>query len=305
MKILVTGAAGFLGSHLVDRLVADGHRVTGLDDLSSGRLGNLTTARRSKGLHFHNVDVTTSDVQEVIAREGPDIVCHLAARRAGSPLTDSEVNVLGTQRVLLACAHHEVQRVVIASDATALYASAPNAVTERAGLAPATPFGADHVAAESYLDAYRRRYGLQGVALRVGCVYGPRQERGVVASFAKALTRGAPGTIFGDGSTTRDLVHVEDVVDAFLRCLGGKGDGRRLNIGTGVATTIREVHTLVAQTAKAADAPDYAPARAGEPQHVVLDSSAARRALGWEPSTELAEGIAETVSWRAEQRTKS
>ncbi|MCU1595946.1 MAG: UDP-glucose 4-epimerase, partial [Frankiales bacterium] len=137
--------------------------------------------------------------------------------------------------------------------------------------------------------------------LRLGNVYGPRQdphgEAGVVAIFARALLAGRTARIFGDGTSSRDYVHVDDVVDAFLRCLEGRGDGRRLNVGTGVATTVRSLHSLVAAAAGAPDAPDFAAVRPGELQAIALDSSAARRALGWEPAADLAEGIAQTVEW--------
>lgn len=307
MRILVTGAAGFIGSHLVDRLVADGHRVTGLDDLSTGKLANLADARRGKGFGFHRFDITSTDLLELVARDRPDVVCHLAAqmdvrRSVADPLHDTRTNVLGTVNVLEACVRAGVPRVVFASSGGTVYGEPPSLpVTERAALHPQSPYGAAKVAGETYLDAYRRLHGLQGVALRLGNVYGPRQdphgEAGVVAIFARTLLAGKTARIFGDGSSSRDYVHVQDVVDAFLRCLGGKGDGRRLNVGSGVQTTVRELHALVAKAAGVADAPEFAPVRPGELQAIALDSGAARRALGWEPSADLAEGIAETVAW--------
>ena len=312
MRILVTGAAGFIGSHLVDRLVADGHRVTGLDDLSTGSLKNLTTARKGKGFGFHRFDITSTDLIEVVARDRPDVVCHLAAqmdvrRSVTDPLHDTRSNVLGTVNVLEACVRAEVPRVVFASSGGTVYGEPPSVpVTERAALHPASPYGAAKVAGEAYVEAYRRLHGLQGAILRLGNVYGPRQdphgEAGVVAIFARAMTKGKTARIFGDGSSSRDYVYVDDVVDAFLRCLGGKGDGRRLNVGTGVATTVRTVHTLLAAAAKAVDAPAFAPRRPGELQAIALDSSAARRALGWEATTRLEDGLAETVEWVAAQR---
>ena len=312
MRVLVTGAAGFIGSHLVDRLVADGHRVAGLDDLSTGSLKNLADARKHKGLSFHRFDITSDDLREVVARDRPDVVCHLAAqmdvrKSVLDPLHDTRTNVLGTVNLLDACVRAEVPRVLFASSGGTVYGDpATLPVTERAGLAPASPYGAAKVAGETYLEAYRRLHGLQGAVLRLGNVYGPRQdphgEAGVVAIFAQAMTRGQTAKIFGDGTSSRDYVHVEDVVDAFLRCLGGKGDGRRLNIGSGVATTVRQLHSLVARAAKVADAPDFAPARPGELHAISLDSSAARRALGWQAGTALEVGLAETVEWVAGQR---
>ena len=312
MRILVTGAAGFIGSHLVDRLVADGHRVTGIDDLSTGSLANLAEARRSKTFGFHRFDITSPDFALLVGRDRPDVVCHLAAqmdvrKSVVDPLHDTRVNVVGTVNVLDACVHASVQRVLFSSSGGTVYGEPPSLpVSERAALHPSSPYGAAKVAGETYLSAYQRLHGLQGVALRLGNVYGPRQdprgEAGVVAIFARVLLAGKAARIFGDGSSRRDYVHVEDVVDAFVRCLGGKGDGRRLNIGTGVATTVRELHRLVALACGAPDAPEFAPTRPGELQAISLDSGAARRALGWEPSADLAEGLAQTVAWVRQSR---
>lgn len=307
VRVLVTGAAGFIGSHLVDRLVADGHRVTGLDDLSTGKLANLADARRSKDFGFHRFDITSPDLAALVERDKPDVVCHLAAqmdvrRSVADPLHDTRVNVLGTVNLLDACLRASVQRVVFASSGGTVYGEPPSIpVSERAALHPASPYGAAKAAGETYVSAYQRLHGMPGVSLRLGNVYGPRQdphgEAGVVAIFARALLNGKPTTIFGDGTSRRDYVHVEDVVDAFVRCLGGRADGRRLNIGTAVATTVRALHTLVAAAAGVPDAPDFAPVRPGELEAVALDSGAARRALGWEPVADLAEGIGQTVNW--------
>lgn len=296
MKVVVTGAAGFIGSHLVDRLVADGHRVTGLDDLSGGRLANLADARKTKGLSFHKFDLTERNLEDVLAREHPEVVFHLAALRSTDHQREAEVGVLGTANLLHACTRTEVQRVVFTSDATAVYAPARRAVSERAGLAPATAFGAAKAAAETFVESYQRRHGLRGVVLRLGTVYGPRQRRGVVAEMARAMAKGQPGTVYGDGSVARDLVHVDDVVDALLRCLGGKADGRRLNIGSGVATSMRSLHTMMATIAGVPDAPAYGPSRLGGLPAIALDSASARRALGWETTTTLAAGLEDLFS---------
>lgn len=292
MRVLVTGAAGFIGSHLVDRLVADGHRVTGLDDLTAGRLGNLSDARRAKGLYFHKFDITEPELEDVLAREHPEVVFHLAALRGSREV---EVGVLGTVNLLRACTRTEVQRVVLTSDATAVYAAARKPISERAGLGPTSGFGAAKVAAETYAETFQRSHGLPAVVLRLGTVYGVRDQRGVVACFAKAMARGRTATIFGDGAQTRDLVHVEDVVDALVRCLGGKADGRRLNIGSGAATSVRSLHTTMAGLAGVPDAPDFAASRPLDLQGIALESSAARRALGWETTTALEDGLAELL----------
>lgn len=311
MRALVTGAAGFIGSHLTDRLVADGHRVTGLDDLSTGSLRNVADARRHKGFGFHRFDITSDDLPELIARDRPDVVFHLAAqmdvrKSVGDPLGDTRTNVLGTVNVLESCVRAGVPRVVFASSGGTVYGEpATVPVTERAGLRPGSPYGAAKVAGETYVEAFRQLHGLQGVCLRLANVYGPRQdphgEAGVVAIFARALTSGRQARIFGDGTSARDYVHVDDVVEAFVRCADGRADGRRLNVGTGVATTVRELHRLVARAAGAADAPEFAAARPGELHAIALDSGAARRALGWEAAIGLEDGLARTVAWVTEQ----
>ena len=307
MKVLVTGAAGFIGSHLCDRLVADGHTVTGLDDLSTGKLANLATARRSKQFGFSNFDITSTDLVQLVAKERPDVVLHLAAqmdvrKSVADPLHDTRANVLGTVNVLEACVRNQVPRVVFASSGGTVYGTPPKLpATERMTLHPASPYGSAKAAGETYVAAYQRLHGLAGCSLRLGNVYGPRQdphgEAGVVSIFAGALAKGQPTKVFGDGTSTRDYVYVDDVVDAFLRCLGGKGDGRRLNIGSGTGTTVRQLHTAVARAVGAADAPEFAATRPGELHSIVLDVGQARRALGWEPVVGLEQGLAQTVDW--------
>ena len=307
MRVLVTGAAGFIGSHLCDRLVADGHRVTGLDDLSTGRLANLAVARKSKQFGFSNFDITSPDLQQLVARDEPDVVLHLAAqmdvrKSVTDPLFDTRTNVLGTVNVLEACIRNQVPRVVFASSGGTVYGTPPKLpATERMTLHPASPYGSAKVAGETYVAAYQRLHGLLGCSLRLGNVYGPRQdphgEAGVVSIFGGALAKGQPTRIFGDGTSTRDYIYVDDVVDAFVRCLGGKGDGRRFNIGSGSGTTVRQLHTLVARAVGAPDAPEFASARTGELQAITLDVGQARRALGWEPVVGLEQGLALTVDW--------
>ncbi len=275
MRLLVTGAAGFLGSHLVERLVADGHDVTGLDDLSTGALGNLAGSRRRKGFAFHHFDATSPLVADLLAREMPDVVVHLA------PV----VSVPMLQAALAGGS-----RVVLASSAV-VYGPTPQPVTERYGVHPATLAGAHHASAEAHLQAFLAQ-GLAGVALRFTTLYGPR-SRGVVTTWARALRAGRPTYVCGDGSASRDLLHVEDAVDAVLRCLGGRADGRRLNIGSGAGTTVRALHTLVAAAVGAPDAPEYRPAQGLA--SVRVDPGAARRALGWEATIDLESGIARTA----------
>ena len=306
MRVLVTGAAGFIGSHLVDRLLADGHDVSGLDDLSTGRLQNLAAARRAGGLHFSRFDLNGPGLAELVAHDRPEVVCHLAAqmdvrRSVADPLHDTRVNVLGTVNLLEACVRAGVRKVVFASSGGTIYGQ-PTVlpVTERAGLKPTSPYGAAKVAGEIYLGVYTALHDLTFTSLALGNVYGPRQdphgEAGVVAIFARAMIAGQPTTVYGDGSSSRDYVHVDDVVEAVTLVLGAAGDGRRLNVGSGVATTVRALHTLLATATGAPDTPAHAPVRLGELQAIALDSTALRRTTGWTPQVGLADGLAATVA---------
>ncbi len=311
MRILVTGAAGFIGSTLVDRLLAEGHEVVGVDNLSSGRLANLADARavnetRRGAFSFVRHDITTADFGAVVAAARPEVVCHLAAQidvrvSVKDPLLDARLNVLGTINTLQACVDSGVRKVIFTSSGGSIYGSpAKLPVSERASLAPESPYAAGKASGEMYLHAFRAMHGLAYTTLALGNVYGPRQdphgEAGVVAIFASALLAGGTTKIFGDGSSTRDYVYVDDVVHAFVLACGDKGDGRRFNIGTGVQTSVRELHTLIAEACGARDEPVHAEPRVGELQAIALDVGAAK-GIGWAPWTDIATGVAQTVDW--------
>jgi UDP-glucose 4-epimerase len=309
VRTLVTGAAGFIGSNLVDRLLAEGHHVVGIDDLSRGKLTNLAAAR-ALGEHrfsFVHCDITADDFGAIVAGAEPEVVFHLAAQmdvRASvrDPLEDARLNVLGTINVLEAARSAGVRKVVFTSSGGSIYGDPDKLpVSERASTDPHSPYAASKVCGEIYLGTYRNLYGLQSTSLALGNVYGPRQdphgEAGVVAIFCSAFLDGGQGTIYGDGTAVRDYVFVDDVVDAFVRAAGERGNGRRFNVGTGVGTSVRQLHKAIADAAGAPDEPRFAPPRLGELQAITLDVAAARHGIGWEPFTAMPEGIAQTLAW--------
>lgn len=309
MRLLVTGGAGFIGSHLVDRLVSTGADVYVMDDLSTGRRDNLTDAEATGRCKFIELDITDGRLAGVFADLRPDVVLHLAAqmdvrKSVADPLYDTRTNVLGTVNVLTAAVGAGVRKVVFASSGGTVYGEPESLpVHEDTELRPASPYGAAKVAGETYLAAFSRLHGIATTSLRLGNVYGPRQdphgEAGVVAIFGRALCEQRRATIFGDGTSSRDYVYVDDVVDAFLACLDHRTDGLVFNVGSGQETTIRQLHTLVAEACAAADDPVHEPARLGELQHIALDSSALMTATGWAPRVSLSEGLARTVRWIA------
>jgi UDP-glucose 4-epimerase len=305
--VLVTGAAGFIGSHLVDRLLADGFRVVGVDDLSTGRRSNLDGAAQQPAFDLAELDITSAAFRALVADVRPRAVLHLAAqmdvrKSVADPLHDARVNVLGTVNVLEAAVRSATPRVVFASSGGTVYGEPDSPrVREDAPLRPAAPYGAAKAAGEMYVQMYQRLYGIAGTSLALGNVYGPRQdphgEAGVVSIFARALGSGAGTTIFGDGTSARDYIYISDVVDAFVHCLSGQGTATRYNVGTGEATTVRELHRLLAELCGTADDPAWAPARLGELHTISLDSSALTEDTGWRAEVPLAEGLRDTVDW--------
>ena len=307
MRTLVTGAAGFIGSTLVDRLLTDGHSVVGVDDLSSGRSSNLEEAQQHPDFEFIKADIVDADLIGLLGETQPEAVFHLAAQidvrySVADPQFDSMINVVGTVRLAEAARRAGVRKVVHTSSGGSIYGAPVTFPTSEAvPIDPASPYAAGKVAGEVYLNMFRNLYGLECSHVAPSNVYGPRQdphgEAGVVAIFARALLSGKPTKIFGDGSDTRDYVFVDDLVDAFVKASGEAGGGQRFNIGTGVETSVRQLHTAIANTVGAPDEPEFHPARLGDLRRSCLDSGLAAEILGWRPQVEIDDGVARTVEF--------
>ena len=307
MKTLVTGGAGFIGSNLVDAVLARGDEVTVLDNLATGRRVNLDGAL-ANGARLAEVDVCdAAAVGAVFAEARPELVFHLAAqidvrRSVAEPAFDAAVNVGGTANVLDAARATEVGRVVFVSTGGALYGEGADKqlpLPESTPIAPLSGYGQSKFSAEGYLGLYERLYGLSGMSLRLGNVYGPRQdplgEAGVVAIFCGLLKDGGVPTVYGDGSQTRDYIYVGDVVAAALAA-GTTDLGGSVNIGTGREASVLDIVEILGRLAGRDDFdPKFAPARAGEVQRISLDASLAERELGWAPQTTLEQGLELTL----------
>jgi UDP-glucose 4-epimerase len=287
VRALVTGGAGFIGSNLVDALLAAGHEVSVIDDLSRGRRQQV-----SGDAELHALDITSEDIASVVGRIRPEVVFHHAAqidvrRSVSEPLLDTEINVAGTVNLLQACVGAEVRRVVFASSGGAIYGDTELRPTpEDHSPAPASHYGAAKLCGEVYGAVYHHLYGLEFVALRYGNVYGPRQdphgEAGVVAIFAQRLLSGGDAVISGDGLQTRDFVYVDDVVRANIRA----ADCERLgsyNIGTATETDVNRVYSLIAAACGVDRPARHGPPRAGEQRRSSLDIRAAAAGFGWRP----------------------
>lgn len=311
MRAMVTGAAGFIGSTLVDRLLTDGHTVVGIDNLSSGKEINLDAARGNPDFAFVLADIVDHDLIALLGDVEPEVVFHLAAqidvrRSVSEPEFDASVNVVGTVRLAEAARRAGVRKVVHTSSGGSIYGVPTHyPVSESVPTDPESPYAAGKVAGEIYLNTFRHLYGMDCSHIAPANVYGPRQdphgEAGVVAIFARALLAGIPTRVFGDGSNTRDYVFVDDVVDAFARAAGEAGGGQRFNIGTGVETSDRQLHTVIAAAAGAPDDPAFAPARLGDVARSCLDVEKAATVLGWRPRVALADGAARTVQFFRDQ----
>jgi len=308
-NVLVTGGAGFIGSHLCDRLLAEGHRVVAVDDLSTGHIANLSEARGyGKAFTFFNMDVRADGLLPLFERHRPEVVMHLAAQPAvrasmKDPVHDASVNVMGLLNVLECCTKVGARKVVYAASGGTIYGEprkVPTKESAAAGGRPLSPYGVSKKVAIDYLGFYERYRGLAATSLALANVYGPRQdphgEAGVVAIFASKMIAGQAPAIFGDGNQTRDYVFVDDVVHAFALA-AERGDGRLVNVGTGLETSVNGLFRLLADITGFTGQPGSAPAPPGELRRSALDISLAAEVLGWRPWTHLEDGLGETVAF--------
>jgi len=315
-RALVTGAAGFIGSHVADLYIAHGYDVTVVDNLASGNRDNVP-----EGAAFHELDITEPEAATLVREGRFDVISHLAAqidvrRSVAEPAYDATVNILGTINLIEAVrASGYASRFIFSSTGGAIYGdfvTPPN--REPMPKDPESPYGIAKMSAELYLAAYGRLYGIDTVALRYANVYGPRQdphgEAGVVAIFCGRILDGRPLTVFGAGTQTRDYVYVADVARANLaaaeRPLPPRGqlDARAFNVGTGVETSVVELASTLQRAAESDVAVEHAPARAGELQRSAVDISKAAEHLGWRPEVRLQDGLRETFEWFAARRVQ-
>lgn len=301
MKILITGGAGFIASHIVDAYLEDGHEVVVLDDLSTGR-----EERINKLASFYKCDIRSADAVKIVKKESPDILSHHAAQvdvrvSLDQPLVDLLVNLMGLVNILEACRSVKLKKVIFASSGGAIYGEqTAYPATEEHPTLPLNPYGLNKLMSERYLDFYYRQYGIPYTALRYSNVYGPRQltsgEAGVVAVFTQKMLRGEQPFVYGDGQQTRDFVFVKDVVEANRAALNQRICGS-YNISTGVETDMNTLFSSVRVATGAKYSVAYKPARSGEQLRSVLSNQLFVRKTGWSPKVDLDEGLGHTVKW--------
>ena len=298
MKILVTGGAGFIGSHVVDAYVKEGHDVVVVDNLSTGLKNNLNPKAK-----FYPCDINSPDLLVIFQKENPDIVNHHAAQMnvrysVENPINDAQINILGLLNVLQCCITSKVKKIIFISSGGAMYGDAKKIPTpESAYPEPLSPYGLAKFVGEKYVKLYQRLYGLKYSTLRYANVYGPRQnpqaEAGVVAIFIDRIFHNQKPIIYGDGTQTRDYVYVADVVGANLLCIT-KGDNQAFNIGASKETSVNELLDILLSVMNKKTTPLFELPRSGEVSRGALDCTAAKKVLGWEPQHSLHQGIQKT-----------
>lgn len=307
MKILVTGGAGFIGSHVVDAYVAAGHQVAVLDNFSTGRAANVNPAAE-----VHHVDVREqTEVAKLVAAFQPDVINHHAAqaevpKSVSDPAHDAHVNILGGLNLLKASVDNSVRKFIFSSTGGALYGE-PDVVPadEDHPVRPLSPYGTSKYAFEQYLGTYQRTFDLDYTVLRYANIYGPRQdfhaeEGRVIAIFASRMLLGKPVTIDGDGTQSRDMLHVADVATANLAALES-GSGGTFHVSTGIPLTVNDMFRKLALLTDYKIEPRFGPARKGDVYRIALDNSRAKEQLGWQPQIRIEEGLRLTVDYFREQ----
>lgn len=302
MKVMVTGGAGFIGSHAVDLLVERGASVSVVDDLSTGSIRNLNSHAS-----FHKIDIRSDEVDRIIGLERPDCLIHLAAQvsvpqSVSDPKRDMEINIYGSLNLLESCRRHSVGTLLFASSAAVYGNPRYLPVDEDHRLIPLSPYGLAKLTVEQYIQLYSDLYGLDFTIFRFANVYGPRQdakgEGGVVSIFADKMTAGEIPVINGDGMQTRDFIYVGDVVEALFAALT-QGGRQVLNISSGIGTTINRLYNIIRDSLSLDFNPVHGDEREGDIRDSILDNRRARQALGWCPATGLDEGIRRTLDYYA------
>ena len=308
MRTVITGGAGFIGSTLTDALLAGGHDVEVIDDLSSGRLENLEVARQTGRLGFHEIDIRDNSVVDLLVELKPEVIFHLAAQAdvrvsVARPGFDAGINILGSINILEGARHAGARRVVAAASGGTLYGDPPAEdipTSETVAQSPLSPYGVSKKSMIDYLVAYQGLHGTEFMALALGNVYGPRQdphgEAGVVAIFAEKLLRREAVTVFGTGEQTRDFVYVDDVVDAFVRA-AERGQNQVVNIGTGEELSVNELLATMMAITDASGSPVHADARHGELFRSCLAVTRASTELGWSSTTSFHDGASATIAF--------
>ena len=319
MRVLVTGGAGFIGSALVDKLVKNDHQVLVIDNFSTGAEKNLKEAQEISGVNLiiEECDIRETEATKLIADYEPSVIFHLAAQvdvrtSVTDPLTDAETNLLGMIRVLEGARTSKTEKFILAASGGTINGEPDSKLLplkEDTPWNPLSPYGVSKLAGGLYLETYSHLYAIKGTTLALANVYGPRQdphgEAGVVAIFAGKLLDGDPCTIYGTGNQTRDFVYVDDVASAFVASME-RGDGHLLNVGTGVETSIQDLYKEMALAVGVDSEPEIVKERLGELERSSLDPSLAKSVIGWEPQTNLRDGVENTLEWfRSKRETGS